>query len=140
VNEGRGAERAKDAVRRGRRVFDFAYGAADTILDASQNRAFRFLWFFLPERTIAGERNFQALLVSKFLSDAGQQALAYGALIAVVRAGGSALDAALVGGAALLAVALIQISRRYGGHAPRGRLEELASFWQEPQPGRRIAT
>ncbi|HLF72600.1 MAG TPA: MFS transporter, partial [Dehalococcoidia bacterium] len=39
-----------------------------------------------------------------------------------------------------LAVALIQLSRRYGGHAPRGRLEELASFWQEPQPGRRIAT
>jgi hypothetical protein len=31
-----------------------------------------------------------------------------------------------------LALTLIQLSRYFGDHAPRGRLEELASFWEEP--------
>jgi hypothetical protein len=31
-----------------------------------------------------------------------------------------------------LGVALIQLSRYFGDHAPRGRLEELASYWEEP--------
>jgi hypothetical protein len=32
----------------------------------------------------------------------------------------------------VLAVGLIQLSRYFGDHAPRGRLEELASYWEEP--------
>ena len=51
-------------------------------------------------------------MASRFLSDAGQQALAYGALIAVVRGGGSTVDAALVGVSALVPPALLGL---YGG-------------------------
>ena len=47
------------------------------------------------------------LMVSRFLSEAGQQALTYGVLISVVRGGGNALDAALVGIAGLLPPALL---------------------------------
>ena len=45
-------------------------------VDHGQGRAFRFLWFFLPEPSVARDIRFEALLVSRFLSDAGQQALA----------------------------------------------------------------
>jgi len=31
-----------------------------------------------------------------------------------------------------LAIGLIQLSRRFGGHAPRGRLDVLSTFWEEP--------
>lgn len=102
----------RDAVSRGRRLFDGAYRQADAFLDHGQSRAFRFLWLFLPEPSVAKELRFQAVLVSRFLSDAGQQALAYGALIAVVRGGGTAFDAALIGAAALLPPALLGL---YGG-------------------------
>ena len=77
-----------------------------------QHRAFRLLWFFLPEPSVGRDLRFQAVIVSRFLSDAGQQALAYGALIAVVRDGGTAFDAALVGVAALVPPALLGL---YGG-------------------------
>jgi MFS family permease len=103
---------AGDAVRRSRRLLDWAYRGADALLDHGQARAFRFLWFFLPEPAVASDHRFQALLVSRFLSDAGQQALAYGALIAVVRGGGTAFDAALLGVAALIPPALLGL---YGG-------------------------
>ena len=107
-----GGNPAETVIRGGSRLFGQAYRGADAILDRGQRQAFRFLWFFLPEPSIVRELRFQALLASRFLSDAGQQALAYGALIAVVRGGGSAFDAALVGVAALLPPALLGL---YGG-------------------------
>lgn len=107
------AQRGAEALYRGgRRLLGEAYRQADSLLDIGQRRAFRFLWFFLPETSIAKDLRFQAILASRFLSDAGQQALAYGALIAVVRGGGSALEAAVVGIAALLPPALLGL---YGG-------------------------
>ncbi len=105
-------DKADAAFREGRRLFDSAYADADSLLDRGQNRAFRVLWFFLPDTSVAKDLRFQAVFASKFLSDAGQQALAYGALIAVVRNGGSAFDAALVGASALLPPALLGL---YGG-------------------------
>src|SRR5581483_10386691 len=48
----------------------------------------------------------------RFLSDAGQQALAYGAIVAVVRQGGSAFAVAIVGVAALIPPMLLGL---YGG-------------------------
>ena len=103
---------AEAAFRGGRHLLDEAYRRADSLLDHGQRHAFRFLWFFLPEPSVVKDLRFQALLVSRFLSDAGQQGLAYGALIAVVRGGGSAFDAALIGVAALLPPALLGL---YGG-------------------------
>ncbi len=96
----------------GSRFFDRAYGRADRALDTGQRDAFRLLWFFLPETSIARDPRFQQVIASRFLSDAAQQGLAYGALIAVVRGGGSAFDAALVGVAAVLPAALLGF---YGG-------------------------
>jgi MFS family permease len=93
-------------------LFGHAYRRADALLDRGQTRAFRFLWFFLPAPAIAGELRFQAVLVSRFLSDAGQQALAYGVLIHLVRSGGSAFEAALLGVAALVPPTLLGL---YGG-------------------------
>ena len=105
-------ERAERAIGRGRELLDGAYLRADQLLDHGQTRALRFLWFFLPETSIARRPRLQQVLVSRFLSDAGQQSLAYGALIAVVQGGGSALDAALIGTAALLPPAALGL---YGG-------------------------
>jgi len=96
----------------GRRAFDSAYARADRALDRGQHHVFRFLWFFLPDTSIARDARFQAIMASRFFSDAGQQALTYGALIAVVRGGGSAFEAALVGAAAILPPALFGL---YGG-------------------------
>jgi MFS family permease len=95
-----------------RRLFDDAYLTADRMLDRGQRHAFRWLWFFLPETSVARDLRFQQIAASRFFSDAGQQALAYGALIIVARNGGSALDLALIGMAALLPAALLGL---YGG-------------------------
>ncbi len=95
-----------------RQAFDDAYLSADRVLDRGQRQAFRWLWFFLPETSVARDLRFQQIVASRFFSDAGQQALAYGALIAVARSGGSALDLALIGIAALLPPALFGL---YGG-------------------------
>ena len=73
---------------------------------------FRFLWTFIPEPEIARDIRFEHLLASRFLSDAGQQAILFGALVSVARSGGSALEVALVGVAALLPPALLGL---YGG-------------------------
>lgn len=89
-----------------------AGAGADRVLDEAQRRAFRLLWFFLPEPEVARDPRFQHLLVSRFLSDAGQQSIVFGALVAVARDGGSALEVALVGVAALLPPALLGL---YGG-------------------------
>ena len=95
-----------------RQLFDGAYLTADRVLDHGQRHAFRWLWFFLPETSVAKDLRFQQIVASRFFSDAGQQALAYGALIVVARNGGSALDLALIGVAALLPAALLGL---YGG-------------------------
>ncbi len=86
--------------------------AADRFLDKAQARTFRILWAFLPEPSIARDLRFQHLLASRFLSDAGQKSLVFGALIAVARDGGSALELALVGIAALIPSAVFGL---YGG-------------------------
>ncbi|MDO8615066.1 MAG: MFS transporter [Dehalococcoidia bacterium] len=85
---------------------------ADRALDNAQGQLFRVLWFFLPEPAIARNLQFQHLLLSRFLSEAGQQTLAFGALVATARGGGSALEVALVGVAALASPALLGL---YGG-------------------------
>ena len=95
-------KRRRRRVRPVRRIANGAYLRADRVLDYGQARVFRLLWLFLPEPSIARSLRFQQVLASRFLSDAGQQALAYAALVAVVRSGGSALEAALVGVAALV--------------------------------------
>jgi len=82
------------------------------MLDRAQSNVFRVLWLFLPEPAIARSLHFQHLLASRFLSDAGQQTLAFGVLVAVARRGGSALDIALVGVAALAPPAILGL---YGG-------------------------
>lgn len=96
----------------GRQIFDGAYARADAVIDRGQQRAFRLLWFFIPETSVAHSPRLQQIMASRFLSDAGQQSLAYGALIAVVRNGGSTLEAAFVGVAALIPPALLGL---YGG-------------------------
>ncbi|MEX2159395.1 MAG: MFS transporter [Dehalococcoidia bacterium] len=101
--------RPQDAARR---AFDSAYSQADRIIDRGQRGVFRLIWVFLPEPEVARDLRFQQILASRFLSDAGQQALAYSALVAVVLAGGSAFDAALVGIAALVPAGLLGL---YGG-------------------------
>jgi MFS family permease len=95
-----------------RQFFDEAYLRADRVLDRGQGQVFRLLWFFLPEVSVARNLRFEQVAVSRFLSDAGQQALAYGALIAVAREGGSTFELALVGVAAILPAALLGM---YGG-------------------------
>ena len=85
---------------------------ADRVLDEAQGYVFRFLWAFLPEPAIARDVRFQHLLFSRFLSTAAQESLAFGALVAVAREGGSALEVALIGVAALLPSALLGL---YGG-------------------------
>lgn len=74
----------------------------DMALDSGQRRLFRILWFTVPPGSVVWDRHFQALLASRFLTDIALQALLYGTLIAVVRRGGGAFDAALVGTAFLL--------------------------------------
>ena len=99
-------------IAAGRQAFDGAYLRADAVLDRGQAHVFRLFWFFLPDASIARNPRFEQILASRFFSDAGQQALAYGALIAVVRRGGTAWESALIGVAALLPPALFGL---YGG-------------------------
>jgi MFS family permease len=74
----------------------------DRALDRGQRHLFRILWFTVPPGSVAWDLHFQALVVSRFLTDVAMQALLYGTLIAVVRRDGDALDAALIGTAYLL--------------------------------------
>ena len=82
------------------------------MLDHGQRQLFRVLWFTVPPGSLLWDLHFQALLVSRFLTDVALQALLYGTLIAVVRRGGGAFDAALVGTAFLLPGLLLGL---YGG-------------------------
>ncbi len=104
--------RPSDPFGDGRRMIDGAYHRADDFIDRSGQRVFRVLWFFLPETSIARNLRFQYIMASTFFSDAGRDALKYGALIAVVRHSGSTLDAALVGVASVLPPTLLGL---YGG-------------------------
>jgi MFS family permease len=74
----------------------------DEAIDRGQSRVFRVLWFLVPSGSIARNPNFQALLASRFLSDLALQALLFGVLIASVRNGGDAFEAAIIGVAYLL--------------------------------------
>jgi hypothetical protein len=85
---------------------------ADRLADHAQMQVFRLLWLFLPEPSVARDVRFQHLLISRFLSEAGQQTLTFGALVAVASAGGSALEVALIGVAALIPPAIFGL---YGG-------------------------
>ena len=94
------------------RFVDGAGYRTDAVLDHAQRRVFRFLWTFVPEPEIAGDIRFEHLLASRFLSDAGQQSILFGALVSVARGGGSALEVALVGVSALIPPAVFGL---YGG-------------------------
>jgi MFS family permease len=96
----------------GRRFITGTALSADRVLDTAQGHVFRLLWLFLPEPAIARNLQFQHLLLSRFLSESAQQALVFGAAVSVARDGGSALQVALVGAAAILPPALLGM---YGG-------------------------
>ena len=96
--------------RRGR--LSDARRRADRFLDGAEARAFRLFWLFLPEPAIGRNLRFQHLLASRFLSDAGQQSLAFGALISVTRGGASSFEVALVGATVLAPPAVLGL---YGG-------------------------
>lgn len=98
--------------RAGRRTVMNAGHQVDQILDVAQAKVFRLLWLFLPEPAVARDLRLQHLLASRFLSDAAQQSLSFGALVGVARGGGSALEVALVGVAALVPPAVFGL---YGG-------------------------
>jgi len=74
----------------------------DAAVGRGQARVLRVLWFWVPSGSVALNIEFQQLLVSRFFTDIALQALLYGALIAVARSGGGAVDAALLGIAYLL--------------------------------------
>jgi len=82
------------------------------MIDHAQDRVFHFLWLFVPQPKIAEDLRFQHLLASRFLSEAGQQSVLFGALVSVARGGGSALEVALIGVSALLPPAILGL---YGG-------------------------
>lgn len=69
----------------------------DAAVDRGQARVLRVLWFWVPSGSVALDVHFQQLLVSRFFTDIALQALLYGALIAVARSDGDAVDAALLG-------------------------------------------
>lgn len=85
---------------------------ADRALDHTQAQVFRVLWIFLPEPAIARDVRFQHLIISRMLSEAGQQTLTFGALVAIASQGGSAFEVALIGVAALIPPAILGL---YGG-------------------------
>jgi len=74
----------------------------DRMLDAGQRQLFRVLWVTVPPGSILRNVRFEALLASRLLSDIALQALLYGVLISRAAGGGGALEAALIGVAALL--------------------------------------
>ena len=82
------------------------------VLDYWQAGLFRVLWLIVPPESLLRRWRFQALLVSRFFTDVALQALLYGALVATARGGGSALDAAVLGVAALLPGVMLGL---YGG-------------------------
>lgn len=102
----------RDLTSGGGRRAGRASRRTDSLIDRGERRVFRVLWFFLPETSIARKLRFQTIMASTFLADAGRDALRYGALVAVARSTGSAMDATLVGVASLLPPAFLGL---YGG-------------------------
>src|SRR5690606_37296134 len=84
----------------------------DGAVSAGQRQAARVLWVLIPPSSIARHPQFQALLASRFLSDFALQALYFAALISTARAGGTALQAALIGIAFLMPGVLLGL---FGG-------------------------
>ena len=82
------------------------------VIDYWQAGLFRVLWLIVPPESLLRRWRFQALVVSRFLTDIALQALLYGALIATARGGGTALDAAGLGVAVLLPGVVLGL---YGG-------------------------
>ncbi|MQC18930.1 MAG: hypothetical protein DWG80_07635, partial [Chloroflexi bacterium] len=82
------------------------------VIDYWQAGLFRVLWLIVPPESLLRRWRFQALVVSRFLTDVALQALLYGALIATARGGGTALDAAGLGVAVLLPGVVLGL---YGG-------------------------
>ncbi len=95
----------------------------NAIGDRGETRVFRLFWVFLSEASIGRTPRFQHLMVSRFFSDAAQESLTYGALVAVVQRGGSAAEVALVGVARLLPPALFGL---YGGAVADATLKRVA--------------
>jgi MFS family permease len=104
--------RPSDPLAESRELVGEAYLRADRMINTGERHVFRVLWFFLPSTSIARKVRFQYIMASTFFSDAGRDALKYGALIAVVQSTGSTIDAALVGVASLLPPTVLGM---YGG-------------------------
>lgn len=79
----------------------------DSAWDYGYAQGRRVLWWLLPNTAVLSNRSFQLILASRFLAETGQQALAYGVLVAVVREGGGSFESALVAVAAALPPALL---------------------------------
>jgi MFS family permease len=84
----------------------------DDLWDYGFAQGKRVLWWLLPENDVLANRAFQLILASRFLAETGQQALQYGALVAIVREGGGSFESALIGVAASLPAATISL---FGG-------------------------
>lgn len=98
------------------RVVGSGLGAIISVLDFvwRQVRSFLSLGVALikwtsPNFAATRELRLGYALSARFLAEAGQQSLAYGAIVAAVRSGGSALDASIIGLAALIPPATIGI-------------------------------
>jgi MFS family permease len=105
-------DRVSDAIAGTRTRAGRAYRRADAIVAGGERRAFRVLWFFLPEPKILRSVRFKHLLASIFLADAARDGLRYGALISITASTGSAFQSSLVGVASVLPPALFGL---YGG-------------------------
>ncbi|HEX5938810.1 MAG TPA: MFS transporter [Dehalococcoidia bacterium] len=79
----------------------------DSAWDYGYAQGRRVLWWLLPNTAVLSNPAFQLILVSRFLAETGQQALAYGVLVAVVREGGGSFESALVAVAAALPPAFL---------------------------------
>ncbi|MBI5949949.1 MAG: MFS transporter [Chloroflexi bacterium] len=91
--------------------------------DRGETQVFRLLWVFLSETSVGRTPRFQHLMVSRFFSDAAQESLTYGALVAVVQRGGHPAEVALVGVSRLLPPALFGL---YGGAVADATLKRVA--------------
>ena len=72
---------------------------------------FRLFYFFLPETSLLRRFPFQIIVVSRVLSEIGQESVFYGALVAVAVTG-DAFDASLISVAKMIPAATLGL---YGG-------------------------
>jgi hypothetical protein len=76
-------------------------GEAGTQEGDRQLTSFRLFFFYLPESSMLRRFRFQLVVVSRFLSEIGQEGVFYGSLVTVA-ADGSAAQASLIGIAKVL--------------------------------------